>query len=228
MNRLRPVREIYPLFAILTFVLITIAGLIAAGSYYLWVYPVFLFIFFIAIGYWRAALSSLVCLVFFSLFTVGITALATQDVHEIEDAAFRSVIVVAGSIPLLGMSYETLAKNLDTLKCPRTFALAVLVVFYFFPILNSERRKILMAYRIRGGNPHLPFVFFKALVTTMLLRTMSVADSLTLSLETRGFEVRNKPAVIYRPVVPRAADWAYITFILLLASSLLGVGLWLR
>lgn len=54
-----------------------------------------------------------------------------------------------------------LGKSLDTLRAPRSMSLAIMILFAFIPILMTERSRIMKAYKVRGGNPHVPLPSLK-------------------------------------------------------------------
>lgn len=225
MNRFEPKKPVYPLFSLLSFFLIFPLGMIFSSSSWMWVfYGVFWTMFFF-FGYWKACLWSMIGLAVLSFFFVGITALFNRDPKAIEMAAFRCAMISVSAIPLLGSSYTRLGKSLDSLRCPRSFSLVIMVLFSFLPILLDERRKIMEAYKVRGGNPHLPFAFFKTMIVPFIVRTISISDTLSLSVETRGFDLRRKPKYIYDPVIPKWKDWLFLTFLLLFAGTMIALGI---
>ena len=137
-------------------------------------------------------------------------------------------MISIATIPLMGMSYTKLGKSLDTLRAPRSMSLAIMILFAFIPILMTERSRIMKAYKVRGGNPHVPFAFFKNMIVPFLVRTISISDTLALSVETRGFDLKSKPKEIYEPVIPKLYDWIYIASLILVSGAIIGVGIWLK
>lgn len=225
MNRFEPKRPVYPIFAILSFFLFFPFGVAFATSSWIWFSPLAFLLVTLAFGYRKAFLASLVGLAIMIALFVGIVAITTRDAKAVEMASLRCAAVSTASIPMLGLSYTSLGKSLDTIKAPRSFSLAVMILFSFLPILLEERRKIREAYRVRGGNPHLPGAFFRFMVVPFLVRTISISDSLSLSLETRGFDLSQKPAEIYQPVLPKGRDWTFLLLVVALCVGTIALGL---
>lgn len=63
---------------------------------------------------------------------------------------------------------------------------------------------------------------------SFLVRTISISDTLALSVETRGFDLKSKPKEIYEPVIPKLYDWIYITSLILVSGAIIEVGIWLK
>lgn len=228
MNRFEPKKPIYPIFSIISFFLIFPLGMVFSSNSWMWLFFLAFFLFFLCFGYWKSCLASLVGLIFMALFFVGITAIFNRNSKAIEMAAFRCAMVSVSAIPLMGVSYTRLGKNLDTLKCPRSFSLMIMVLFSFLPILMNERKRIIEAYKVRGGNPHVPFAFFRSMIVPFIVRTISISDTLSLSVETRGFDLRKRPKYIYEPVVPTFKDWLFFSLLLIIAGTMIGLGIWLK
>lgn len=228
MNRYNLKKQIYPLFAILSFVIILPIGMVFSSNSWMWLFVLAYWLLFLAFGYWRACLSCLTGMAFLIIIVSGVTVLMTKDWKACELSALRCAMISIATIPLMGMSYTKLGKSLDTLRAPKSMSLAIMILFAFIPILMTERSRIMKAYKVRGGNPHVPFAFFKNMIVPFLVRTISISDTLALSVETRGFDLKSKPKEIYEPVIPKLYDWIYITSLILVSGAIIGVGIWLK
>lgn len=165
---------------------------------------------------------------FLIIMVAGVTFWITRDWKQTEYAALRCASISVAAIPLGGMSYTQLGKNMDTLRMPRFLSLITMVLFSFLPVLFTERQRIIKAFKVRGGNPHIPFIFFRSMIVPFLVRTISISDTLALSVETRGFDLRSKPKEIYEPVVPHLRDWMFMLCLLIICGTMIGVGVWLN
>lgn len=228
MSRFEPKNQIYPLFAILSFILIMPLGIIFSSSSWMWLFALAFWMMFLCFGYWKACLYSFCGMSFLIIMVAGVTYLMTKDWKQTEYAALRCASITVAAIPLGGMSYTRLGKTMDTLRMPRSLSLMTMVLFSFIPVLMTERSRIMKAYRVRGGNPHIPFVFFKSMIVPFLIRTISISDTLALSVETRGFDLKSKPKEIYEPVHPHLRDWIFVAFLVSLSGLMIGVGIWLN
>lgn len=216
--------QIYPLFSIISFTLIFVIGMIFVRSSWMWIFLGIFYVLFFAYGYWKQCLKSFILLVVLTGLSVGITAIFTRDAKDLEAVALRCSMISVAAVPMMKMSYSRLGKMLDTMRAPRSLSLMVMVLFSFVPILFGERHKIEQAYKVRGGNPYVPFAFFRTLIVPFIVRTISVSDTLALSVETRGFDLRTKPQVIYDPVMPTVLDWIFISLVFIISASMITVG----
>ncbi len=202
--------------------------MVFSSNSWMWLFVLAYWLLFLVFGYWKACLSCLTGMAFLIIMVSGVTVLMTKDWKACELSALRCAMISIATIPLMGMSYTKLGKSLDTLRAPRSMSLAIMILFAFIPILMTERSRIMKAYKVRGGNPHVPFAFFKNMIVPFLVRTISISDTLALSVETRGFDLKSKPKEIYEPVIPKLYDWIYITSLILVSSAIIGVGIWLK
>ena len=57
MNRYNLKKQIYPLFAILSFIIILPIGMVFSSNSWMWLFVLAYWLLFLAFGYWRACLS---------------------------------------------------------------------------------------------------------------------------------------------------------------------------
>ena len=86
---------------------------------------------------------------------------------------------------------------------------------------DLEVKIIREAMRTRGANSiFAPAVLYRSFVIPLVLRLVNISDTLSLSVETRGFTFSKEPYTIYRP--PRFSLLDVLP-ILLLALGMTGV-----
>lgn len=224
MDGIRRKNGIYPLLGILTSVVILVVGIITAkshkGLYYLggaW----FLFLCF---GYYKACLA----VIPFSAVMSGIFCLVTyaisKDVQSTLAALCRILAVCVAVIPGLGMRPSGLVSNLSSLRAPRTLTLGMMIALSFFPLLAKETRQIREAMKTRGAGSILyPKIFYRAFLLPLIVRLVNISDTLSLSVETRGFVAGDKSYTVYKKIKFRFIDCLFA--ILFTAGTIVAVAI---
>lgn len=96
----------------------------------------------------------------------------------------------------VGTSIEPadMTRNLSTLKVPRGITLGMLIATSFPPVLGAEIRRVREAMKTRGAGSVLnPKIFYRAFLVPFVMRLVNISDTLSLSVETRGFSLRKTP-----------------------------------
>lgn len=220
--------EFYPLFALFLSLAMMATGIVFCDNYYTWAFLGGYLLLVLAFGYWKPVLKGLIGLAVFELVFAGITYLITKDMNQTSKASLRAGAACIGFIPLLGLSYTNLGKNLDTLHALRFLSLVILIFFSFIPILNREAKTIKLAMKARGGRTYGVVSFFHRLIVPFLVRVSSMSDMLALSVELRGFQINKRVKQVYSPVVPHWQDLVYLVGTLCLVGGMIGVGIWMR
>jgi energy-coupling factor transporter transmembrane protein EcfT len=102
--------------------------------------------------------------------------------------------------------------------------LGMLVAIRFVPILLGEMRRIREAMRTRGVRLLLnPSCFYRAFLIPLIMRLVGISELLSLSIETRGFDLADKGAVVFRPVAFGARDVMFAVATVLLVVGMLMV-----
>ena len=208
---------IYPLFGVLTTLILFFGGMaLAEDPNCLWLL-LGAFGLFLVFGYWRACIAIIPFTAIMALVFCGVTWAATKDPEQTRYAFNRILALCVAIIPGLGMPVEDLTRNLTALHFPRMLVLGMMITFSFFPMLRDEVRRIREAMRTRGaGNPLRPAVFYRAFLIPLIMRLVNISDTLSLSVETRGFD-RESECSVYHPIRIKARD---IIFLVLLAAGI--------
>ena len=128
---------------------------------------------------------------------------------------FASVFLAAA----LGMSVEPadMTRNLSTLKMPRGVTLGMLIAASFPPVLGAEIKRVREAMKTRGAGSVLnPKIFYRAFLVPFVMRLVNISDTLSLSVETRGFSLEKVPYTVYKKEIVCLSD---VLFILGLAAG---------
>ena len=123
---------------------------------------------------------------------------------------FASVFLAAA----LGMSVEPadMTRNLSTLKMPRGVTLGMLIATSFPPVLGAEIKRVREAMEIRGAGSVLnPKIFYRAFLVPFVMRLVNISDTLSLSVETRGFSLEKVPYTVYKKEIVCMSDVLFIS-----------------
>lgn len=215
--------HIYPFFALAITIVIAVSGLILADVWWI-VIPlgatVLFFAFLVPI---KRTLGLLAGAVISAVVFSGFTYLASRDLSSTWTASIRCLALFAGVMPATTIDPPDISRSLDSLHCPRSVTLPILVMFSFFPVLFRERRLLIKAYRVRRkGRMGKPFII--ACLVPLIVRVVDLSDNLSTGLLCRGFDMGPAPAV-YFPRYPKALDIVVLVVGLLLGAGVIGVGI---
>lgn len=209
-------KNFYPLFAIISSLLIMVFGLISArsinGSYFL----IGAFVWLIVFGCYKQ------CLKVLPLFIVlgGVFALIAYFTSHKNPLAALAMANRFGAVFLAivpGMSIQAVAmtRNLSALHTPRGITLGMLIVMSFIPVLTTEIKRVREAMKTRGAGSLLnPKIFYRALLIPLVTRLVDISDTLALSIETRGFTLEKGNYTVYKKENVNIYDILYLIGIL--------------
>ena len=113
----------------------------------------------------------------------------------------------------LGMSIRPIdmTRNLSTLKAPRSITLGMLIATSFPPVLKAEKQRVREAMKTRGAGSVLnPKIFYRAFLIPFVMRLVNISDTLSLSVETRGFSLEKTPYTVYKKEIICISDLIFI------------------
>lgn len=193
-------KKIYPVLVFLSSLFIMVFGLITSRSvrcsYFLAGCWAWLFIF----GCRKGCLRVLVPFAIVG----GIVGAIAYFAYGRDPAASMAMLNRFGSIFLaaaLGMSVEPadMTRNLSTLRAPRAVTLGMLIATSFPPVLGAEIKRVREAMKTRGAGSVLnPKIFYRAFLVPFVMRLVNISDTLSLSVETRGFSLGKTPYTVYK------------------------------
>lgn len=204
-------RHMYPVFGILLSMIIFIFGLFMAKSintfYFLGGVFVLLFLF----GYRKALIMVLPIAIVLSALFGGITYAFSGRVDKTLAAIIRVSTVCLAVVPGLGIKPVEITRNLAQLKVSRSITLGMMITLSFFPLLSTEIKRIKEAMKTRGAGSYLkPKIFYRAFLVPLIVRLVDISDTLSLSIETRGFTMDGSPFTVYKKIKPTAIDFVLI------------------
>ena len=96
-------------------------------------------------------------------------------------------------------------------------ALGMLIATSFPPVLGAEIKRVREAMKTRGAGSVLnPKIFYRAFLVPFVMRLVNISDTLSLSVETRGFSLEKVPYTVYKKEIVCLSD---VLFILGLAAG---------
>lgn len=212
-------KTIYPVFAFAASLLFIVFGLITARtvacSFFLLGGYIWLFVFGCQKGCLRIIMPF--------IFVGGIFGLIAYFAYGKDINAALAMINRFGSVFLavaVGTSVEPvdMTRCLSTLKVPRGVTLGMLIATSFPPVLGAEIKRVREAMKTRGAGSVLnPKIFYRAFLVPFVMRLVNISDTLSLSVETRGFSLEKRPYTVYKKERITLSD------VLFLAGLIVGV-----
>lgn len=209
-------KNFYPLFAVLSALLIMVFGLVSArsinGSYFL----IGAFIWLIIFGCYKQCLKVLPMFIVFGGF-FALIAYFTSDKNPVSALAManRFGAVFLAIVPGMSIQAVAMTRNLSALHTPRGITLGMLIVMSFIPVLTTEIKRVREAMKTRGAGSLLnPKIFYRALLIPLVTRLVDISDTLALSIETRGFTLEKGNYTVYKKENINIYDVLYLLGIL--------------
>ncbi len=221
MDFLNAKNPIYPLLGTLVSIATLVFGLLMAKTdSILWFYAG-LTVVYLFYGYYRACIGLLPVLIFMVTLFATLTYVVEHNLETTRYAVNRSFAVCFTFIPGLSVSSVRFVRNLRQIKLPKMVTLGMLISLNFFPLLAKEMRQILSAMKSRGAGSIFNYkVFYRAFLLPLVMRIVQISDTLTLSVETRGFTTDKSETTIFEPV---KFIWRDFLFLLLFVVCMIGV-----
>lgn len=211
-------QKIYPIFVFLASLFLIVFGLCMARSVKCSWFLAGCFIWFMLFGCRKGCLRVLPVFIIVG----GLFAVIAYFVYGNDLSAAMAMANRFGSLFLaaaLGMSVEPadMTRNLSTLKMPRGVTLGMLIATSFPPVLGAEIKRVREAMKTRGAGSVLnPKIFYRAFLVPFVMRLVNISDTLSLSVETRGFSLEKTPYTVYKKEIVCLSD---VLFILGLAAG---------
>ncbi len=208
--------NLYPLIAIVGGLTIVIFSLVYANdvrcSYFLIAAYLIMFLF---INY-KTCLKSLIYLTIIGGLFFLIAYLVSNRLDQGLSMINRVAAFTVGMIPGVSLGTDRLARNLSQIRAPRSLTIGMLIVFSFMPTLLNESRRVKEGMKARGSFTVLnPKILYRAFLIPFITRIVDISDTLSLSIETRGFDLHNKNYSLYKKEYIRFSDILFLLLIVL-------------
>lgn len=207
---------IYPLIGLVSSVLIIVFGLVTAQNTECLIFLIGMWLLFLVFGYYRACLTVIPVALVLSLIFGGITYMVSKDIKSTVGAINRILALCVAVIPGLALSPVILVRNFSALKIPRMLTLGMMITLNFFPLIGGEVRQVREAMVTRGaGSVFSPKIIYRAFLIPIVMRLVNISDTLSLSVETRGFSNNPNDCSVYKTVTIKPRDIIFLFFVLL-------------
>lgn len=213
--------NVYPIFALLISLIIILFTLIAARSYDASIFlAVSFLISFLFVDYKKCLKAFLGFILVGGIFFV-ITYLSLKQINEAIFMVNRIGAFTIAIIPGISVGSERLTRNLSQFKMPRSLVIGSLIALSFVPTLLEEIKRVKEAMKTRGSYSFFnPKIIYRAFLIPFVTRIVDISDTLSLSIETRGFDLKSKTYTIYKTEKLTIFDCLYL---LLIVSTLVAV-----
>ena len=204
--------KIYPLFVFLAGLFLIVFGLCMARNVKCSYFLAGCFVWLILFGCKKGCLH----IIFPFIVTGGIFGCIAYFAYGRDFAAALAMVNRLGAVFLaiaLGMSIQPIdmTRNLSTLKAPRGLTLGMLIATSFPPVLRAEKQRVREAMKTRGaGSVFNPKIFYRAFLVPLVMRLVNISDTLSLSVETRGFSLEKTPYTVYKKETVCISDVLFI------------------
>lgn len=220
MEKLQVQNALYPLVCICSSIILLVVGLMYAKNP---LFPVYILVVCLLYCIFGFAKTTLKCILIFTI--VGsvfgfFSFLVSRNISAAVQMGERVLLIGVSSVPMVTLPPIRLTRCLTQLGFPRIVALGMLIAIRFVPIIGLEVRRVRQAMETRGAKAS----FYRAFVVPVMVRLISMSDTLALSLETRAFDLDQKEATVYEPVHFTLKDGLYMASvgILLVGMAVLG------
>lgn len=213
--------KIYPLLAIILGLTIVIFGLVFAQTYSCSYFLIGVYVLcFFFIDYKKCLKVLPFFIVLGGLFFL-FTYLSSKRIDQSVFMVNRIGAFIVGMLPGMSIGAERLARNLSQLHAPRSLVIGMQIAFSFMPTLVNEIQRVKEAMKTRGSYTLLnPKVLYRAFLIPFITRIVDISDTLSLSIETRGFDLKSKNYTVYKKEYLTFFD---ILFFLLVVSLIVVV-----
>jgi len=219
---------VHPIAAFACSLMALAVGMVCARTPYIFAYIGLLAAVFLVYGFYMAVVLLTLGMGIFGIIVGGISALINGTLNMFWISPARCLLIGVCVVPLLSVPPAQLTRALNQMKFPRLLTLGMLITIRFVPIVFGEIWQIRDAMRSRGIDTrwwsikaYAPKTLYRAFLVPLVMRVVGISDTLSLSVETRGFDAGSKNATVYKPVTLTARDGVFIVLVVLCGAALL-------
>ncbi len=221
MEILKATNPIYPLLGMFASIATLVFGLVCAKMDNILYFYAGIYVLYLCYGYYRACIAVVPMLALMITLFCGLTYLTGSDTQFIIYALNRSFAVCFATIAGLSTPTSSFIRNLRQIKVPKMVTLGMLIAINFFPLFVKEMRQIRSAMKTRGAGSIFNLkVFYRAFLIPLVVRIVHISDTLSLSVETRGFTMDNTQTTVFEPKNIAPKD---ILFVIIFVAMMAGV-----
>ncbi len=205
-------RNLYPLIAIASALIIMVFGLVMARTVVCSYFLLGALVWVILFGCYKQALKALpLFIVFGGVFALIAYFSSGKNFDSALAMANRFGAVFLAIVPSMSIQAVAMTRNLSQLHTPRGITLGMLITMSFIPVLRAEIKRVREAMKTRGAGSILnPKIFYRAFLIPLVTRLVDICDTLALSIETRGFTLGKSKYTVYKKEAINYMDVLYI------------------
>lgn len=212
MSFLQYKKNLNPIVALISTLIIMVFGLVMSTkiecSYFLIGATLWLILF----GCYKQLYKLLIVFILFggffaiiAYFTMGRNLSAAISMLNRFGTVFLAIV------PSTSIQAVAMTRNLSQIKVPRYITLGMLITMSFIPVLKVEIKRVREAMKTRGAGSLLnPKIFYRAFLIPLVTRIVDISDTLSLSVETRGFTSGKSKYTIYKKETINILDVMYL------------------
>lgn len=215
-------KPIYPVLGLLVAILTLVVGLIFSGNENILYFYIGIYTLHLVFGNFRACLAVIPFTVLMASFFGMTTYIVAQDIGSTTEAVYRSFAVCLAVIPGLSIPTTEFIRNLRQLKLPKGVTLGMMITLNFVPLFRKEMVQIRDAMKTRGAVSVLnPKVVYRSFLIPLVIRIVNISETLSLSVETRGFTLEKSETTVYQPVQFKVRDLIFISLFIIIAVGVI-------
>ncbi len=213
----KPKQELFPLFSLLVSISTLVFGLVFVKSESIMYFYIALTLLYLSFGYFKTLIFIIPSLIMMSLFFGCTTYFVAQNVEATTYAIFRSFAICFALIPSISTSTNSFVKTLRQINLPKSLTLGMLIILNFAPLLRKEMQQVRDAMKTRGifGMFNLK-IFYRAFLIPFMVRLVDISNTLSLSVETRGFTLEQSETTIFEPILIQKRDKLFLVLFILI------------
>lgn len=221
MDKFNSRTPIYPMLGFFVSICTLVIGLVCLENPNILYFYIGIYCLHLLFGNWRACLAVIPFLILMGSFFGFVTYIVAQDMQSTQHAIYRSFAVSFAVIPGLSIPVTYFVKNLRQLHIPKAATLGMLITLNFIPLFKKEMNHIYDAMKTRGVISICnPSVLYRAFLIPLIIRIVNISETLSLSVETRGFTLDKSQTTIFQPIKFTLRDFIFST---LLTCMIIGV-----
>jgi energy-coupling factor transport system permease protein len=209
--------KLHPLVALVAAIGIIVFGLVAARSVECTYFLLATYVWLFAFGCHRACIKTLPAFVIIG----GIFGVIAYFAYGSDMSAAIAMVNRFAAIflaAIIGCSVESVSitRSLSALHTPRSITLGMLIASSFVPVLKLEIKRVREAMKTRGAGSVLnPKVLYRAFLVPLVMRLVGISDTLSLSVETRGFTLGKAQYTVYKREIVALSDIIFLLALVL-------------
>ncbi len=228
MRSLYSAKPVFPFFGVFSSILVIVFGLLFAPCPKTLFFLGSAWILFLVFGSYKACFFVLPFMFAFGAIFYGLTFLISKEFASSLAAFTRIACVFVAVIPGLSVPPVNVVRSISSLKVKksfrpvlRTITLGLMITLSFFPILAKEIAQVKEAVQTRGsGSVFSPKIFYRAFLIPLVIRLVNICDTLSLSVETRGFSLGEDEYSVFKQIKLNARDFVFIFLVFVLCALL--------